>query len=347
MTNSDDQEPDALDQKGNRYYRRKLLQREFLSHDLMKLTFELPPRVSLKSLGFDIGLGDFVRMRPYAEEHKKLVENPAGGRAYSPVLPPDTEGKFGFIVKAYGPEDKVVGVSSLLKQVPVGTELLVTNHTEHVFWKERNRGYYCNSRNIEISSDGFHYIGLIAFGIGITEIAPVALSELLDASVARVTILWANRRWSDAEWVWKDAAAREEENLVHKFFAQQGKYGDRLQVKHILSQEDRPEASFRGRITGDVLKKAFLDGVPKEKLKFLAVGTTAMINFAYEELGKLDLDISQKEHWEGSNLLYRKCPASLACADRRPSPLLAALCPEGNKRSKRAEEESPSKRVKV
>jgi hypothetical protein len=317
-------EPDALDQKGNRYFKRKLLQREFLAKDLMKLTFELPRGVSLQSLGIDIGLGDFVRMRPFTEEDKKLVENPAGGRAYSPVYSPDVEGKFGMIVKAYGPDEKVVGMSSLLKHTPVGTEILVANQTEHVFWKERNRGYYCNERNVEPGNEGSYSLGLIAFGIGITEIAPVALSELLDPRVKQVTILWANKCWSDADWVWKDAHAHEE-SLVHKFFAEQGKHGARLRIKHILSRETRPEATFHGRINSDVLKAAFMeDSIPTDEMRFLSVGTTAMTNFAYEQLAGLGLDISMGESWGGKNLLYRKWSGDRLATDRIRSPLLAA-----------------------
>merc|ERR1719296_205784 len=113
---------DSRDQKGNAYIKRKLLRREFLgqSQELMRLTFELPAGVSLSSLGVDIGLGDFVRIRPFEEAHQSHVENPGGGRAYSPVLTPDTTGSFGILVKPYGPVEKIVGVSSLLKHAPLG-----------------------------------------------------------------------------------------------------------------------------------------------------------------------------------------------------------------------------------
>mmetsp|Transcript_35537 Transcript_35537/g.99844 ORF Transcript_35537/g.99844 Transcript_35537/m.99844 type:complete len:373 (-) Transcript_35537:148-1266(-) len=330
-----EQEPDALDQKGNRYFRRKLVRREFLMRDLMKLTFELPEGVSLKSLGVDAGLGDFLRMRPHAEEHKQLVENPAGGRAYSPVSPPEAQGEFGLIVKAYGPDDRAVGVSSLLRRVPIGTEMLVTSHTEHVFWKERNRGYYCNDRSITPGSEGQYHLGLIAFGIGITEVAPVAMSELLDPRVQKVTILWANKYWSDADWVWRGVGTADD--LVHKFFAEQGRHGARLEVKHILSREERPEACFHGRITADVLRRAFLDGdIPRSNLKFLAVGTAAMIDSAYEQLGELGLDVVKEEHWTGRNLLYQKCSGASACADRALSPLLAATGGMGGGREQQA-----------
>jgi NAD(P)H-flavin reductase len=340
------EDADATDQKGNRYYKRKLLGRTFLANDLVKLTFELPKGVSLKTQGFDIGLGDFVRIRPFSEEHRKLVENPGGGRAYSPVFSPEVEGQFGLIIKPYGPADKVVGMSSLLRNAPIGSEFLVTNHVEHIFWKERNWGYWCNERNIDVGNEAY-CLGLIAFGIGITEIAPVAMSELLDPRVKQVTILWANKSWSDAEWVWSDACNKADD-LVHKFFAEQGKYGARLKIKHILSREERPEACFNGRINAAVLKKAFLeDGIPQDQLKILSVGTTAMTNFAYEELSKLGLDIKKEKYWGGNNLLYRKAEGS-APTDRILSPLLAATSKEDSKHPPASSTEEPrKKRAKI
>lgn len=310
-----DCEPHAKDQKGNCYYRCKLISRDFLQEDIMKVMFELPGQTSLKALGIDAGLGDFVRIRPHHEDHQKLVQNPAGGRAYSPITFPHTKGKFGLIVKPYGPG----GVSSLLKQIDIGSQMLVTNHVEHVFWEERQRGYYCNERNVDFAngnlkqlsasdmgesiskldgaqtgqttSDGCN-VCLIAFGIGITEIAPVAMSELQDPGVKSVTILWALRKWRDSEWARKSVEDEDPENMVHQFFAEHrsGKYGDRVAVKHILSQEER-EDCLHGRINSDILKKVFLESqVPQESLRFLVAGTTGMIEFAYKALGELGPD---------------------------------------------------------
>ena len=47
-------------------------------------------------------------------------------------------------------------------------------------------------------------------------------------------------------------------DLVQQFFSKQADYGSRLQVKHILSREDRAEACFHGRIDANVLTPAFL-----------------------------------------------------------------------------------------
>eukprot|EP00419_Tripos_fusus_P040295 CAMPEP_0172793992 /NCGR_PEP_ID=MMETSP1074-20121228/209756_1 /TAXON_ID=2916 /ORGANISM="Ceratium fusus, Strain PA161109" /LENGTH=350 /DNA_ID=CAMNT_0013631069 /DNA_START=22 /DNA_END=1074 /DNA_ORIENTATION=- len=293
----------------------------------MRLTFELPPGVSLNSLGFDIGLGDFVRIKPYVEEHRKLVENPDGGRAYSPVLSPELDGQCGFIIKPYGPG----GVSSLLQNIPIGSEVLITGNVEHVFWKERARGYFANTRNMAFGSQASYSValiayGMIAYGIGITEVAPVALSELKDPRVKQVRILWATKTWSDVDWVWADSD--EHRDLVHHFFRQQqqGAYGARLQLTHILSQEDR-SGCMRGRVSANVLRQVFLDdNVPREDLRFLAVGSTAMLDFTYETLLGLGLDTSKSNgSWSGGNLLYGKLAENVSLSVRHPSPLLEML----------------------
>jgi ferredoxin-NADP reductase len=327
-------EPDALDAKGNHYYRRRLLTREFLQDDLVKVTLELPEGTSLQSLGFDPGHGDFIRVKPYAEEHKKLVENPVGGRAYSPVSPPNTIGQFTLIVKRYGPG----GVSVLLSEIPIGSELLVANHVEHVFWTERQRGYFANERNIDLSSSSpqpecvssiikaataWCNVCLIAFGIGITEVAPVAMSELRDPRVKSVTILWALKRRKDAEWVHYEGDG-DPDDLVRQLFHEHKRdtHKDRLRVKYTVSQEEHPDC-FHGRISQDVLQRAYqLNEIPKESLRFLAVGTTGMIAFAYETLGQLGLDVVQKDNWDGSNLLYRKMVEGSKVSSRTASPML-------------------------
>merc|ERR1712032_818792 len=122
-------------------------------------------------------------------------------------------------------------------------------------------------------------------------------------------------------------------------------YGSRLQIKHILSREERPEACFHGRINQDVLRQAFLEiEVPKQSMKFLAVGTTQMIDDAYGQFRELGLDIVKKEHWSGNNLLYRKCAASSACGERGSSPLLAATPKEASKIHQASDEEPSCKR---
>jgi len=242
-------------------------------------------------------------------------------------------------------------VSSLLQQIPIGSEVLITSNVEHVFWKERNRGYFANTRNIVSGSQASVTVALIAFGIGITEVAPVALSELKDLQVKQVRILWATKTWSDVDWVWSDS--EEHQDMVHHFFRQQqeGTYGTRLQLTHILSQEER-SGCLRGRVSANVLRQVFLDDqFPRKDLRFLAVGTTAMIDSTYETLSDIGLDASRSTgSWSGGNLLYGKLPEASGTSMRQASPLLETLHKadatsdqqRGCKRPLVAAEESPN-----
>lgn len=349
-------EPDATDQKGNQYYKCMRVRRKFLSQekDLMQLTFKLPNGESLKSLGIDIGLGDFVRIKPCSQEHKDRVRNPEGGRAYSPVSRPDVIGSFSTIVKAYRPKlGEKGGVSYFLKEVPEVVDVLISLNVEHAYWEERNHGYYCNKRSIEPQSKSSYHVCLISFGIGITEIAPVAISELADERVQNVTVLWANKTWNDVEWVWPGAEAEETDNLVQEFFAKQGEWGTRLNIEHILSQDTFHEASFRGRIDSDVLKKVFFEESDAQSIEeFVAVGTADMTKSAYDMLTRL-VDIWMEDtgefkgHWCGNSLLYQKCPRNTVCGDRVPSPLLALTTQDMGKRHRAPDEEHARKRPRA
>ena len=44
------------------------------------------------------------------------------------------------------------------------------------------------------------YIGIVGFGVGITEALPVAAAELARAGESKVTLLWQSRTWADTFW---------------------------------------------------------------------------------------------------------------------------------------------------
>ena len=71
------------------------------------------------------------------------------------------------------------------------------------------------------------HVGLIAFGVGITEALPVARSQLAKPVdvVERVVLLWGNKTWMDVFW---------QEELQE--LAQQ--HPGRFQVVFALSRED-------------------------------------------------------------------------------------------------------------
>ena len=107
-----------------------LLSTRQLSPDVVHLTFALQPHESLHSLSFDLGLGDFIRIKP---------PGVARGRAYSPTSHQSTLGFFSITVKVY-PSGAVSQYLSNMKPhdtVPIAgplpipwlTKKLATGHT--------------------------------------------------------------------------------------------------------------------------------------------------------------------------------------------------------------------------
>lgn len=346
MAQTPKDKPDATDAKGNKYYRRKLINREMLTPNIMRLTFQLPDDTSLKDLGFDIGYGDFVRMRPFTEEHKKLVDHPNGGRAYSPVSAPDEKGKFDLMVKVYGEG----GLSSLFKTCEIGSEFLAASHVEHVYWAERKTGYYANVRNLE-DDDEDHVACLIAFGIGITEIAPLALSELYDKKASKVKILWANKSWEDVAWVSEESLtdeASDHQDLVRLLFSGMAHNSEKLTINHILSQQKRTNC-LHGRFNKETIKQVFMeDSIPMWKYRFVSVGTPEMTKRFYETLADLGFDIDKaKGFWTGQNFLFKKFPIHRPLAHRKPSPLTINYRPLTSAIENVVTEEEPKKKKKL
>ena len=89
------------------------------------------------------------------------------------------------------------------------------------------------------------HVGLIAFGVGITEALPVAWSQLLKPIdiVERVILLWGNKTWMDVFW------QEQLQELVQQ-------HAGRFQVVHALSREHR-EGCVRSRIDQPLLDTTF------------------------------------------------------------------------------------------
>ena len=135
------------------------------SPPVIKLTFALPSEgASLHGLGFDLGLGDFLRLR--------FKGTPA--RAYSPISHPRTIGKFTIAVRVY--HDGLV--SSKLGSLKVGETAAVTGPLPVPWFTKKRSG----SMNVAI----------VSFGVGITEVVNLLRSELLCAGVT-CSILWCLR----------------------------------------------------------------------------------------------------------------------------------------------------------
>ena len=200
-----------------------------------RLTFALEGNSSLVSFGFDMGHGDFVQVRPPG--HVKA-------RSYSPTSPGTRVGSFDIVVKEY-PGGRVSG---FLAQLQVGDVAEIAGPAP-VPWL---------SHQLNPSTQ----IGMVAFGVGITEALPVARAQLgrLD-TIDTLTLLWACRRHADTFW----------EQEVASLTAQ---YPQRLRVVRAFSREQRPGYEH-GRVDQDMLARVF-DSFSRGTARFLVVGTKQM-----------------------------------------------------------------------
>merc|ERR1712137_478042 len=87
------------------------------------------------------------------------------------------------------------------------------------------------------------YVGIVAYGVGITECLPVAQAELEKGDAKKVKLLWASRTMEDTFWHEKIETLEKE-------------YPDRFEMVHILSREQK-EGCLHGRINTSVLSKVF------------------------------------------------------------------------------------------
>mmetsp|Transcript_32389 Transcript_32389/g.102850 ORF Transcript_32389/g.102850 Transcript_32389/m.102850 type:complete len:281 (-) Transcript_32389:24-866(-) len=250
-----------------------LVEGDARSPPVRRFTFELPANTSLSSLGFDLGLGSFVKVSP-----------PRGlARPYSPTSDVNRLGSFDLTVKIYPGGN----VSGFLDRLLVGESALCSGPGPVPWIRMCRRG----------GGIGF---GLVAFGVGITEIFEIAKAELTRSACQRVLLLWANRSWSDVF-------------DVETINAVASASGGRLQIIHLLSREQR-EGCLQGRISVEVLKEAFaplLDGsLDKAALRFLAVGTRGMKVHTAQCLSELG--------FTSSAMLLCKSPG-LPCRSRRRS----------------------------
>lgn len=107
--------------------------------------------------------------------------------------------------------------------------------------------------------DATSHVGIIAYGVGITEALPVARAELSQHQ-STVTLLWAARTFADTFWHNEWRVLEEE-------------YPDRFRLQYIFSRETHPDA-LHGRIDANVLSKVFGDW---KNPRFLSVGTKEMM----------------------------------------------------------------------
>lgn len=124
------------------------------------------------------------------------------------------------------------------------------------------------------------FFGGIAYGVGITEILPVAEFELKKGDAEKVVVLWASRTSKDV--FWQDKITKLEKE-----------YPDKFEMVQIYSREESPDpAILKGRINPLILQEVFEPRIEKAKIKkddarFLAVGTKSMISLTGTMLTKI------------------------------------------------------------
>ena len=116
-------------------------------------------------------------------------------------------------------------------------------------------------------------VGIVAFGVGITEALPIAAAELArpGGEHTRVTVLWQSRSWRDTFWH-EEIAALERA------------HPNRFRFVTMLSREDR-EGCLRGRVDPARLAEVFDAGwgvdagdiEARARVKWLSVGTKPMM----------------------------------------------------------------------
>lgn len=120
-------------------------------------------------------------------------------------------------------------------------------------------------------------VGIVVFGVGITEGLPVARAEL-DGEAEEVVLLWASRTMDDAFWLDEIGALEEE-------------FPGRFRVVHILSREVR-DGCLRGRIDQEVLGDIF-GAWQGDDARFLPVGTKEMMAITDGLLGEIGFPMPQ------------------------------------------------------
>ena len=150
----------------------------------------------------------------------------------------------------------------------------------------------CFGKGQKARDPGTH-VGLVAYGVGITECLPVAAAELSKDDAKVVTLLWASKRYGDKFWLDSIQELREA-------------YPSRFTFYTILSREER-EGSLKGRINADILKQVFLDAwcedAEMDSMRFLAIGTKPMMKDCYAHLGTLGFEASKDG---GKHALFKK-----------------------------------------
>lgn len=187
-------------------------------------------------------------------------------RMYSPTSEPNREdGTFDLVVRVY--RDGLV--SQWLDKVPLGGSVPMTwPWPPELRLDRRNPG---------------RRVGLIAFGIGITELYRTAIHELRDPNVEEVVLLYATQVSEEQHVLGPEL----EELLVLE--------PHRFRIERTLTRERIGEARF-GRVNVDMLAEVFpWHDDSRDCCRFASAGTRQMISDVHAMLRQLGYDAGTYE----------------------------------------------------
>lgn len=202
------------------------------------LTFAIPPSEKMSGRAMPhseirMDLGDVV----------KMVIPGYKPKSYS--ISALREDEFDITIKVY-PNGRASGY---LKSLKVGDTIGSFGMSAH---RQRNPG---------------SYVGIISYGVGITEGLPVARAELEASDAEKVVLVWALRNYDDLFWT------EEIQELKNK-------YGDRFEMILVVSRESE-ETVRKGDVAGRRLDANLLANLFKPSnpsgARFLSVGTKDMM----------------------------------------------------------------------
>lgn len=234
-----------------------------------RLVYGLPKECRLEA---DLSVGEFIRVR---------IPD-VGMRSYSPFRT-DTAGEFELRVKRY----REGRASKHLCDAAVGDQVQMSGPYPP-FWVPFVRAGICSR------------VGLIAFGVGITEALPLARAELeagaasSSSSSSEVRLLWASRgpqEVFDKEWLAE----------------LQDKFPQRFKVTHLFSRRAGGTGDLQGRLSQVVLQSVFGDWQAEpDQARFLVVGTKSMKRDGYRLLNSVGFRLP----------LLRRQPCGCCCRRR-------------------------------
>ncbi|CAE7036951.1 CBR1 [Symbiodinium sp. CCMP2592] len=182
-------------------------------------------------------------------------------RMYSPTSEPRSDGTFDLVVRVY----RQGQVSRWLDSLKPGDSVsMMWPHPSPLPADRRNPG---------------RRVGLIAFGIGITELYRTAVQELADPNVKEVVLLYATR-------------TMEEQQVLQPEIQALAKKESRFRLDRILSQESHPDCRH-GRVDSSVLEEVFpwsQDANLRAEARFVSAGSQEMMKHAHDLLAALGYD---------------------------------------------------------